>query len=418
MKINKGTIILVVVFIFLFQQELFSFGQFYLVNPFNIIANLYLNDIGLFTPIIFLIFIKPINISKLFIAFSLTFLYGFVVFLIKHDSNSSNLGPDLRIFLSFFTGYSLINFFDSDLKKIAIIINKCFIVLNFIIFLQFIFLPDFSTWVDNRIGSESIYNLIGPELLLMPSILLISFYTENLKSIKLSFVNFFIILIYSILFLKTRSMFLIILTSFFIVIYLRNKLKKLGLKNNQLESKKNINKHIYLIIIFLIIGFLYLLKINGDASQMFFDRIGSAAENSTDDTNVQFRLLEPVLVFSDMSFMNFLLGSGLAPEAKLISETGQKYNSMHIGILNLLWRFGLLIFLFWIFHFFKFFKLILDKKIKQNKLGLILIAPSLLIYFILSLVSGGWGVIPFLCLGILLGLYNISKKNNHKNSHS
>jgi hypothetical protein len=200
-------------------------------------------------------------------------------------------------------------------------------------------------------------------------------------------------------------MFLIIILSFIIVYLLNRKMNKF--EDSKLKSKKKQINFIYLFM-FLLFGFLYLLKLNGDASQMFFDRIGSVAENNSEDTNVQFRLLEPVLVFSDMSIFNFLFGSGLAPEAKLISETGQKYNSMHIGILNILWRFGMLVFIIWLYIYIKFIKNLIYNNLKKIKVGLILIAPSLIIYFVLSLVSGGWGVIPFLCLGMLVGLNKIA----------
>lgn len=404
MKFSKGLFILILSFLFLFQQELFSFGLLYLVNPIGILPGFYLNDIGLIFPIVLLILARPISYPSLFKCYTITFLYGFIIYLIRQSGNS-NLGPEFRLFLSFFTGYSLINFFGKDIKSIVFKFNICFFILNLIILIQFIFLPDFSTWIDNRIGSESIYNLIGPELLLMPTILLISIFTENLRSTKLSIINYFILLIYSILFLKTRSMFLIIILSFIIVYLLNRKMNKF--EDSKLKSKKKQINFIYLFM-FLLFSFLYLLKLNGDASQMFFDRIGSVAENNSEDTNVQFRLLEPVLVFSDMSIFDFLFGSGLAPEAKLISETGQKYNSMHIGILNILWRFGMLVFIIWLYIYIKFIKNLIYNNLKKIKVGLILIAPSLIIYIILSLVSGGWGVIPFLCLGMLVGLNKIA----------
>ena len=399
MKFSISKFVFFVSLFFIFFEDLLAFGKVSLAIPTSILPGFYINDIGLIIPILFFLIehkkIQSKIVLYIFFWLSLTFLFGFFISLL-YSKSFSNQGPDLRIYIAFVSGFTLIFSLKIRLSKIVSSLNLLLTLLNIVILFQFLLLPNINSWVYDRVGSESIYNLIGANVILLPSLYLFTKSYGNKTNLNLTIINVLFLLLSTILFLKTRSIFVVfIITGFFI--HLTNK------KNNFKSEKKKSKNLIFQILFYGGIFLLLFLISNFESTNLFVSRMQSIS-NSEDDVNIQFRLLEPVIVFSNANLYQLLFGFGINPPAVLESATGENYNSMHIGILNIVWRFGILVFLIWFSFYLKYlYSWYLAKG--PNFKALLICSPSIITYFLVSLNSGGWGIYPFLYLGIVLGIY-------------
>lgn len=399
MKFSISKFVFFVSLFFIYFEELLAFGKVSLPKPTSILPGLYINDIGLIIPVFFFLIEQKKILSKIvsyiFLGLSLTFLFGFFISFL-YSKSFSNQGPDLRVYFAFVSGFTLIFNLKIGVSKIVSSLNLLLTLLNIIILFQFLLLPSIDSWVYDRVSSESIYNLIGASVILLPSLFLFTKSYGSKKNLSLTIINVLFLLLATILLLKTRS----ILINFIIIyffIHLTN--KKYNFQYERKKSKSLIFQNLFYGGILLLI---FLLN-NSESTNLFVNRMQSIS-NSEDDINIQFRLLEPVIVFGNANFYQLLFGFGINPPPVLVSEIGENYNSMHIGILNIVWRFGILISLIWFSFYLKYlYTWYLAKG--PNFKALLISSPSILAYFLVSLSSGGWGIYAFLYLGIVLGIY-------------
>lgn len=151
--------------------------------------------------------------------------------------------------------------------------------------------------------------------------------------------------------------------------------------------------------------------------EAFIQRTESYSDYSKDE-NMSYRAIEAKTVFESMDPLDLLTGIGIGPDSPLHGEKGENYASLHIGILNIWWRFGIIPFLFTIATVIKLFILWLKaifncycyyehKELPIHDLSIIICAPGFFSLIIISVMSGGWAVSSLLPVGILFGIYKI-----------
>ena len=135
-----------------------------------------------------------------------------------------------------------------------------------------------------------------------------------------------------------------------------------------------------------------------------------------EDGGIAPRLEEVPQVFGSMDIFDHIFGMGFNPVSPLIDWKGNSYNNTHVGILNIWWRFGFPIFLGVIYLFirllikyFKSLKYLFTKslwnKVNNETFATIICAPGVITIFIISCMSGGWGISTTIPLGMLWGVY-------------
>ena len=135
-----------------------------------------------------------------------------------------------------------------------------------------------------------------------------------------------------------------------------------------------------------------------------------------DDPGIEARFEELPEFFGSMNAFDHLLGKGFNPAGVLTDPQGEPYNTLHFGILNIWWRFGLPVFIMVVILFaILFIKWLLNLKniffrsfsniIPNKTTALIVCAPGVITLFVVSCMSGGWGISTMIPLGILWGVY-------------
>jgi hypothetical protein len=175
---------------------------------------------------------------------------------------------------------------------------------------------------------------------------------------------------------------------------------------------------VIVIFIFFVLMTLYLSRVN---FILFLLRMVNAYEFQYDG-GIGPRLEEVPLVYGSMDIFDHVFGMGFNPVSPLIDSWGSSYNNMHVGILNIWWRFGLPVFL-WVLYLFARLLLIYYKslkyicikslwsKVNNETFATIICAPGVITIFIISGMSGGWGISTMISLGILWGIYGMIANN-------
>jgi hypothetical protein len=117
-------------------------------------------------------------------------------------------------------------------------------------------------------------------------------------------------------------------------------------------------------------------------------------------------------VFSSMRPLDYLTGLGVGP-APHLNALGVPVVALHIGILNVLWRFGAVVFSFLVVAIAilgtRWVRLCLAMRsaesLSASSVPLLVTAPAVLAWTAMSLISGGWSVPPVLAIGMAWGAY-------------
>jgi hypothetical protein len=145
----------------------------------------------------------------------------------------------------------------------------------------------------------------------------------------------------------------------------------------------------------------------------FFVRMSSGFHLVTDTTWL-IRAAEVVEVFSSMSLADHLTGLGLGP-APHDNVLGVPVFAFHIGVLNVWWRFGVVIFLLLLWGIYRLARLWLAARARlmadghryPSDIAVVAVVPGALTLAAQAFISGGWAITSMLALGIAWGVYRV-----------
>lgn len=401
----------------IYEIELRSIVTVHPVDPINLLPSFWLSDFGLLFPIIIALLAGILNSrilsTRVIKYFSASCIYGLILFFL-HKNSFSGLGVDLRTCFALFSGLSLVYLMPKDYKTILTLINiiSCTIVL--IIFIHLMTIPDFSLINYDRITTYSAFTLIGIPLTLIGPIILISVFLEHRLNLIISILTFITLIAMSSIVMQTRSLFIAeIITLMIIIISVRAYHRLVKHK----KDHQSITAYIVILVILCSVALVYIFLNQTENVYEFLIRFTFMEE----DINYIWRRVEVLQVIERMSFLDLITGMGFNPPSSLITfEKGifYNYNVLHIGILNVWWRFGFVVFLAWIILFIRLLKkwiftirylrnTIDQLKFYRQKIAFVMCAPGVITVVCMSFLSGGWSIHIFLPLGILLGLYDL-----------
>lgn len=407
------TVVWLVSLIFVFEGEVRSIGLLEPVLPINLLPGLWLSDIGLLFPILFSM---PFIVLNIFLRIRLvnyllvSCAYGMVLFFL-HNNSFAGLGNDLRTCVAFFTGLSLVYLMPNDYKKILTLMNIISLIIVLIIIFHLLAIPDYNIIDNERITSPSAFTLIGIPLTLIAPIIIISTFSGDRKNITISWVTFLLLVTLSVLIMKTRSLLIAEMVAFLTVIF------AIAYSASFLKHKKdskNIIMHFEILLILISVVVTTILISQAENFNLFKERF----VNFEDDVNFIWRQIEVLAVYQTMSLRDLIFGMGFNPPSPLFAaDKGESYNALHIGILNMWWRFGFIVFMAWMILYIRLVINWINSlrslknnaygiRIDQRKIAIIMCAPGVFTIVSLSFLSGGWSLHAFLPLGILLGMHD------------
>jgi hypothetical protein len=416
LKNNTWILVWIASLIMIFEVEIRSIGHAELVRATGLFPSFYVCDLGLFLPIFFAFVVgrfQPMFLkNKMMIFLILSFLYGILIFFVRNNPFYM-LGQDLRVLLALFTGLSMGAILPNRLKPIAasiILVSASAIFISTVILFA---LPDADfIYAIKRTTYPTAFILLGIPIVFTAPCMIISILIRNNKLIAISWFSAGVLLIISVVIMQTRSQSLAIalgvitalITTLILYFYFdRNSKKKKRLKMGW--------KAIVSFLIFVTI----ILYWRWSNVEDFLLRMESAYFYQQ-DVGLTPRLEEIPVVFGSMEVIDHLIGMGFNPNLLLVDWVGIPYNTTHIGILNIWWRFGFPFFLAVVYliiilmiKWLKSLKYLCYRslwgKINNETLALIVCAPGVVTLFFISCMSGGWAISTMIPLGILWGIY-------------
>lgn len=417
-------VIWIVTLLSLFEVEIRSVGKADAMNPVNILPGFWLSDFGLTLPIIFALLSGGLIYffgKRLFIYFLLTCCYGMFLFFVRSNSFDA-LGLDLRICLALMTGLSLVHIVPDDDKSVVSMLNIISLLSVIMAIYHLLSIPGLDLSYGERVTNDTANILISIPLILAAPIIIFSVLTKNKKNMIMVWATMLLFIFLVVVIMKTRSSFLALAWALLLSLT-----PWLYLSRKRMSMKMIRNTALICALTILILTVIFI-----DQRVNFEEFIERMTDTGEDFTSL-WRKFEVLLVLETMTPADLLIGMGFNPPSPLFTVleggwavAGVSYNSLHIGILNVWWRFGFIIFVAWMLMVLYLVVLWLKslKRLKRSKnkinsgnpdLGMTVCAPGVFVLIFISLLSGGWSVHAFLALGMILGLYyKISKQKSCK----
>lgn len=413
-------LIIIVSLILIFEVEIRSIGTLEIdmaeSTELLSISLLRISIFGFLLPIIFAFILGNLNAmvfdDNLFILLASCFIYGILNFFIRNNS-FSGFGGDILVYFGIFTGLSLGALLPSQQNSIAAGLTLTSAIPTLLATVLLFSIPgaDFLTSFS-RTTHPSAFILLGLPLSLTAPSMIYSILLRNVKWIAIAWLSAGLFLVIEISILQTRSHTISVIYS--IIIAVITSLVTSSYINKK-PNKPNFSKNVAIVIVAFLLLVIIALYISRGNLFLFLLRMVNVYEFQADG-GIATRLEEVPLVFGSMDFFDHIFGMGFNPVSPLIDWRGNPYNNTHVGILNIWWRFGFPVFLGVIYLFvrllIKYFKSLrcyvsyrFKNKITNETFATIICAPGVISIFIISCMSGGWGISTTVPLGLLWGVY-------------
>lgn len=380
------------------------------------ISMLRISIFGILLPIIFAYLLGKFNTifynNRILYLLIFCFVYGVLMFFIRSNP-FTGLGGDILVYFGLFTGLCLGVLLPNMENTIAAGLTLTSVIPTFLATALLFSVPgaDFMTSFE-RTTHPSAFILLGLPLSLAAPSMIYSILHRNIKWIAISWLSAGVLLVITISILQTRSQTIAVFFSVIIAIF--TSIATSFYFNKKGEIRKS-SKILGIVIVVFILFVLVTLYISRGNLIYFLLRMVNVSE-FLEDGGISPRLEEVPQVFGSMDLFDHIFGMGFNPVSPLIDWKGNSYNSTHIGILNIWWRFGFPVFLGVIYLFtrllikyFKSFKYLfiqsLWNKVNNETFATIICAPGVITIFVISCMSGGWGISTTISLGILWGVY-------------
>ena len=405
-------VVWIVSFLLIFEAPIRSIGKtIHVYLPSQKVISLFsLSDVGLLFPLLILLMTSKLN-SKMIgkrrlLLILLVFVYGLLIALLR-SNQIHDIAYDLRLFVALLSGLALAATVGNRPSKFGMAICVVSGVSMLFILISLFFIPDFNIWnQSSRLSSLAIFMLVGIPLMFFAPCIAFSTYVQKRRLQILSWLVAGLLLFVSTLFLQTRSLVITI-----IIVLLIASVAAVSLHNKR--SNKLFAAFFCLIVLMTIfISVVYFYKGKFDS---FISRTDSAIRY-TEDANIMWRFSEAELVMQSLDYADYIFGMGLGPSSPLFTATGNPTFVLHIGILNIWWRFGFAVFVWvvlmsvnlfrkWVATIFWLFSSKKTSHFTKSSLATVICAPGVFCLMIISLISGGWDIISMLSLGLIWGFH-------------
>jgi hypothetical protein len=225
----------------------------------------------------------------------------------------------------------------------------------------------------------------------------------------------------SMLIMRTRTFSLVFALSLLMAVVSVLVLAKLQSRiTSDRASRRRRPQTIYLLLFLMVIVSVSMWQ--QERVQLFMERLIQPAQFGIEsDANAVYRVDEARLALTSMSWGDHLVGMGFG--VQLSDFEIRPTFALHIGIVNLWWRLGVLpfsvvaILLIWsVVHylqsliFLRYGSLVEAPRIGKA-MTTVICAPGIMALGLMALASGGWAIGPMMSLGMLWGLQRALKSD-------
>lgn len=404
--------IVVVCVLLTLQAEIASIGRETIYGGIRLIGVLWLSDIGLLAPPLMVAALwgsSRVLRRRLVPTATIGFAYGLLLFWLNRNP-AEMLGNDVRTCLAFVTGTALAMIAPRGARNLSALLAVLSLVLCLLGLLALVFTPYLSVLGEPVRATNPItfQMFVLPSLLVGPAILL-SRTAGDLRTGFTSTATLALMISATALVLQTRSS-VVALVAVLIGVGLGARKAAPGT-----GRRRPLVRRLGMALLLLVLAgaTAAVFGVRQDSFDLFLSRIQSAVDNPN-DPGVRPRLDEIDIVFSSLRSTDALMGVGLNPPFKLVDYQGRKYNTMHIGILNIAWRFGLVLFGLLLLRIasalghWLWYVVIGRRDRAGGRLtrAYAVCMPGGLGLLAMSLSSGGWGAQYMLGLGLLVGMFD------------
>lgn len=404
--------------LFIFEAQIPNTLAFFDGPEINLLFGVWPADIGLMLPILIVLVSRRLRSiiigNKGLMTYLLVVSYGVALGLIK-DNWFSALTADLRTSLGLISGLCLVAMAPKEPKLISrgivMVVVITVLLSAWIIFTS----PMMFSLPSDLYGvtESSAFIIIGLALCLMGPAMILPNLMGQRFMMCISWMSVGSLLLFSVIVMRTRTLsFTIALTVLMAV------MGTVGLgvptRKNGREKKGNKFGLRWIIIFLLIIGGVFFWQ------RMEIEKFVSRLEivgNVEEDVNWIARMEEINRALETMEgVVDHLTGTGFGVQTTAPDSYGDITYSLHIGILNLWWKLGVLSFLILVvlililgFQYvkclWKQFSRSADGQDQKKARALVICAPGALTLAFTSFFSGGWNISPMISVGILWGVY-------------
>ncbi len=414
-KINI-TIIIFSVVLFLLEM-IYSMGSHPLLIQRYYILGIPSSDISLI--ILLITYLINFNKISLIVSPNIQFLIAFIIIIffsigvLKLGLTKFNyLNSDIRIFLWIFAGIVLGYLIISSnivIKYFALLITiLSLIILITSISVEKYYFLDPSLGI-NRIAHPNLYLASG--LLFSPLLLLINLIPNNSKYKILGLfviINYF----YFVVILSVTRSSMIIGTFLVILFFISYIITPKVITNLKISTKYKMLISIMLIIL----TFIFVNTLNDYQIERFLSII------DVDSNFKDSRFIELANFFNDASLLDLIIGQGFGSSVRSFITNYTEAGALHIGIFNFWLKLGFLpfvlisyyIFLKLPYKYIKSFRAILNGEMLNENIALYLTIGSLIPWILSLLISGGYGEVSSLSVGMVSYFYYYIKINGTK----
>lgn len=392
----------------IFEAAIRSLSRNDLLPQTGILPGLWFSDLGIILPILAYIRLKGFRFlkSKVIFALALVTGYGLCVAIINNN-HAPSIVADIRIITCFLSGYCLIYIVPGR----SVIIMRSLMVLSCIVFSLSIYSIMMSERFQFNIQSVRITS-VAAFILLGLAITLISPVLAWIVCHRKGFVEYSYLLLFivffafSVLIMQTRSLAGTLLLAVSLSIISATWLRRMNVL--AFDFNKYSMKIGYSVVA---IGAIFILFTE-------IHQIGAFYTNITADREYNWteRMNEVEVSYRSLSTLDILTGKGLGPVAVYYNKRDEEVGTFHIGIFNIFYRFGVLVFAAMLYFLIKMilqwlYIVLLIRSRKgygtSQKAAIILCGPGLFTVVFISFISGGWSQSSLLSLGMLYGFYTV-----------
>jgi len=338
--------------------------------------------------------------------------YGALIGLLRHNQFSP-FAYDLRISIALLSGLALVECAPKRLPQIAVAlvaVTTGGVALSLLLLLA---LPSSALEgsMGGRITAESAFFFIGPPLVLTAPAIMLSWLAQRRRLLVLAWVSGWALLFEIVVLMQTRSLAISAALALLLAWLSSTALVQSRPTGHSSSRRAQVIGTGTALMMAAMSG--WLLVNRSGAVLAFFARMSSGVHLASDTTWL-IRAAEVVDVFGSMSLVDHLVGLGLGPTPHA-NVLGVPVFSFHIGVLNIWWRFGAVVFLILLWSIVHLARLwwaarsrLLSPGFRSRRdVALVAIAPGVLALAAQAFISGGWAVTSMLALGIVWGVYRV-----------
>lgn len=405
----------------IFEVNIRGIGQTIPPAPIRILSGFWLSDLGLLLPILVMLVTGQFGSALLrnrgLMVCAVAVVYGLLIGLIRGNWFSA-ITADVRIVLALVSGLCLVEIVPKRLSSLArsmVVVSALAICLAVLIGL----LSPMTLEILAQRGiptASSAFVVIGLSICLVAPGIILSSWVESRSFSALGWLSLGMAILACILVLRTRTMSFVFIGSAFAAIVGIVVLARLPpMITTNIVSKKRRSTVGYALLFLVII--VSVMVWQDERVRLFADRLQSPMQFGVEsDINLVFRIDEARYVLEHMGWADHLIGMGLGVQLSDFELSSDSIAALHIGVLNLWWRLGVILFLavailflVSVVHYLRSLGYLLHRPpieapLTGPAMTSVICTPGIIALGMAAVISGGWAITPMLSLGMLWGL--------------